>query len=104
MRLDRSADQELLHETTAAFLDATMSVQVVRELRADPAGFERHYWRQAAELGWTSLLVDETHGGGSISGEGLVDLTLVAHEIGRHAAAGPLVATNVVAAALSDGG
>ena len=33
---------------------------------------------------------------------GLVDLTLVAHEFGRHAAPGPLAATNVVAAALSD--
>ena len=60
------------------------------------------YWRQGAELGWTSLLVAEAHGGGSISGDGLVDLTLVADEFGRHAAPGPLVPTNVVAAALSE--
>ena len=40
-------------------------------------------------------------GGGTISGDGLVDLSLVAHEFGHHAAPGPLVATNVVAAALS---
>jgi alkylation response protein AidB-like acyl-CoA dehydrogenase len=104
MRFDRSPDQELLRETTAAFLDAMAPVAAVRARRDDPAGFDRDYWRQAAELGWTSLLVDEAHGGGSISGEGLVDLTLVAHEVGRHAAPGPLVTTNVVAAALSDAG
>jgi alkylation response protein AidB-like acyl-CoA dehydrogenase len=33
----------------------------------------------------------------------LVDLTLIAHEFGRHAAPGPLLPTNVVAAALSTG-
>src|ERR1700722_14272796 len=43
-------------------------------------------------------------GGGSISGAGLVDLSLVAYEFGRHAAPGPLVTTNVVAAALSSHG
>ncbi len=46
--------------------------------------------------------MDESHGGGSISGDGLVDLTLVAHEFGAHAAPGPLTPTNVVAATLSD--
>ena len=62
-----------------------------------PAGFDPAYWRRGAELGWTSLLVGEDHGGGTISGAGLVDLSLVAYEFGRHAAPGPLVATNVVA-------
>ena len=62
------------------------------------------YWRKGADLGWTSLLVDEQHGGGTISGSGLADLTLVAYEFGRRAAPGPLVATNVVAGALSAAG
>jgi alkylation response protein AidB-like acyl-CoA dehydrogenase len=100
MRLDRSSDQEFFRETTARFLDDVMPVGAVRARRGDPAGFDAPYWRQGAELGWTSLLVDEAHGGGSISGAGLVDLTLVAHELGAHAAPGPLVATNVVAHAL----
>ena len=60
------------------------------------------YWARGAELGWTSLLVDEAHGGGSISDAGLVDLTLVADAFGRRAAPGPLIPTNVVAATLSD--
>jgi alkylation response protein AidB-like acyl-CoA dehydrogenase len=101
MRLDLSSDQEFFRQTTARFLDDVMPVGAVRARRDDPVGFDTAYWRQAAELGWTSLLVDEAHGGGSISGAGLVDLTLVAHELGAHAAPGPLVGTNVVAAALS---
>ena len=47
--------------------------------------------------------MSEEAGGGSISGAGVIDLTLVAHEVGRHAAPGPLLATNVVASALSAG-
>ena len=70
-------------------------------LRDDPAGFAPGYWRQGAELGWTSLLVSEEDGGGSISGGGVLDLALVAHQFGRYAAPGPLLATNVVAAAIS---
>ena len=101
VRLTLSSDQEFFHETTARFLDESVPPSRVRELRNDPAGFDRGYWKQGAELGWTSLLVDEAHGGGTISGEGLVDLGLIAYEFGRHAAPGPLVSCNVVAAALS---
>lgn len=101
MLLQLSSDQEFFRETTARFLTELVPVAEIRRLRDDPAGFAPDYWRRGAELGWTSLLVGEDHGGGSISGEGLVDLTVVAHEFGRHAAPGPLVATNVVAAALS---
>jgi alkylation response protein AidB-like acyl-CoA dehydrogenase len=95
-------DQEFFRATTARFLDEFAPADELRRLRRDPDGFDRDYWHRGAELGWTSLLVAEPHGGGSISGHGAVDLTLVAHEFGRHAAPGPLLATNVVAGALSD--
>ncbi len=48
--------------------------------------------------------MDEAHGGGTISGAGLVDLSFVAYQFGHHAAPGPLLATNVVAAALGGPG
>jgi alkylation response protein AidB-like acyl-CoA dehydrogenase len=104
MLLQLSQDQEFFRETTAKFLTELVPVGELRRLRDDPVGFDADYWRRGAELGWTSLLVSEHHGGGSISGDGLVDLTLVAHEFGAHAAPGPLVATNVVAGALSAAG
>lgn len=101
MRFDLDGGQVVFRETTAKFLDEFAPPTEVRRLRHDPAGFDRQYWRRGAELGWTSLLVGEDAGGGSISGRGLVDLTLVAHEFGVHAAPGPLLPTNVVASALA---
>jgi alkylation response protein AidB-like acyl-CoA dehydrogenase len=96
-----TSDQELLRDTTARFLGASVPLARLRKDRADPAGFDPAYWRCGAELGWTMLLVDEAEGGGSVSGRGAVDLALIAYEFGRHAAPGPLVDCNVVASALS---
>lgn len=104
MLLQLTSDQELLRETTARFLDETIPPAELRRLRDDPAGFTAAWWKRGAELGWTSLLVSGEHGGGSISGRGLVDLSLIAHEFGRRAAPGPLVAASVVAGALSAAG
>jgi alkylation response protein AidB-like acyl-CoA dehydrogenase len=101
MLVELTPEQEFFRATTARFLEDRMPFDELRRRREDPAGFDVEFWRQGADLGWTSLLVDEAHGGGSISGKGTVDLTLIAHEFGRHAAPGPLVGTNVVAAALS---
>jgi alkylation response protein AidB-like acyl-CoA dehydrogenase len=101
MLIALSADQEFLKETTGRFLLDQVPPAELRRLRGDPAGFEADYWRRGAELGWTSLLVAEAHGGGTISGAGLVDLSLLAYEFGQHAAPGPLMPANVVAGALS---
>ena len=104
MLINPTEEQEFFRATTERFLLEHAPPDAVRHLRDDADGFDRAYWRRGAELGWTSLLVDEAHGGGSISGAGLVDLSLVAYEFGHHAAPGPLTATNVVASALSNHG
>jgi alkylation response protein AidB-like acyl-CoA dehydrogenase len=104
MKLTLSEDQLFFRETTQRFLDDQASVAELRRRRDDAVGFDADYWRRGAELGWTSFLVREEDGGGSISGDGLVDLSIVAHEIGAHAAPGPLVPVNVVAGALSRAG
>lgn len=102
MLLQVGTDQRFFQETTARFLDERVPTAELRRLRDDPLGYDPGYWRQGAELGWTSLLVAEEHGGGRLSDHGLVDLAMLAYEFGRHAAPGPLMATNVVAAALSE--
>jgi alkylation response protein AidB-like acyl-CoA dehydrogenase len=104
MELELTDDQELFTQTTAKFLDGEASPTELRTLRHDPTGFSPAYWRHGAELGWTSLLVSEEDGGGSISGSGAKDLALVSHQFGRFAAPGPLQPANVVAAALSKRG
>ena len=100
MLLGLTDDQEFFRETTARFLGEHATPAELRRLRDEPAGFEEKYWRGGADLGWTSLLVDEAHGGGTISGDGLRDLAVIAYEFGRHAAPGPLITTNIVASAL----
>src|SRR5438552_2666889 len=104
MRADLTAEQELFRQTSRSFLERETPLTKVRELADDPSGFDRDWWRRAAELGWTSLLIPEEHGGGSSSGEGLLDLVIVAEEIGRRVAPGPFVPTNVVATAVAESG
>ena len=100
MLLELTEDQQSLRETTARYLSNTVPVGQLRKLRDHALGYEEDYWRQGAELGWTSLLVPEERGGGNVSGRALVDATLLAHEFGRHAAPGPFVSCNLAAAAL----
>ena len=104
MELALSDDQEFFRDTTRKFLGSECPLPQVRALRADPAGFEREYWRQGAELGWMSLLVPEEFGGGSVSENGLADLALVADAFGANVAPGPLLPCNLVAAALARSG
>ena len=104
MEVTLSDDQEFFRDTTRKFLESECPIVKVRELAASDDGFERDYWRQGAELGWVSLLVPEDLGGGSISGSGVVDLTLVADAFGSHVSPGPLLPANVVAAALARSG
>jgi alkylation response protein AidB-like acyl-CoA dehydrogenase len=104
MLLGLTDDQGFFRETTARFLAEHAPADTLRAARDDPDGFDPAYWRSGAELGWTSLLVGEDHGGGTISGSGLSDVCLVAYEFGRHAAPGPLMTTNLVASALSEAG
>jgi alkylation response protein AidB-like acyl-CoA dehydrogenase len=102
--LDLSEDQELLRETTSKFLTTHWPTSAVRALIADPAGVDRELWQRGAELGWTSMLVPEEHGGGTISGEGIKDLAIVAEELGRRLTPGPTLPTNLVAYAIARSG
>jgi alkylation response protein AidB-like acyl-CoA dehydrogenase len=104
VELELSDDQAFFLETTRKFLAAECSLTAVRALEHDPAGYDRSVWRRGAELGWTSLLVPEADGGGSFSEHGLLDLVLVAEEMGRLVSPGPLVPVNVVADALARAG
>jgi alkylation response protein AidB-like acyl-CoA dehydrogenase len=102
--LGLSEDQEFFRETTRKFLESEIPLAAVRRLSDHPAGFDRKWWRRGAQLGWTSMLVPEEYEGGSLAGEGLLDLVIVAEEMGRLVSPGPLLSTNVVAAALADRG
>ncbi len=97
-----SPEKILFASTTQAFLHKEASLSRVRELHAAGISFDRDWWRRAAQLGWTSLLVPEELGGGSITGSGFTDLAMVAQQIGATVAPGPLYPVSTVLAGLSD--
>jgi alkylation response protein AidB-like acyl-CoA dehydrogenase len=103
MRFDASDEQQQLQTTTRRFLEDSAPLTAVRLLaEKSPAGFDRDWWRRAADLGWTSFLVPENLGGSSTGGAGLGDLAIVAEERGRLVSPGPLVPTTVAAWTLAE--
>jgi alkylation response protein AidB-like acyl-CoA dehydrogenase len=97
-----SPEKILFASTTQAFLQKEAPLRRVRELHAAGESFDPAWWRRAAELGWTALLVPEELGGGSVSGSGVEDLAMVAEQLGKTVAPGPLYPVSVVLAALAD--
>lgn len=95
-----SPERILFASTAQAFLEKEASLTHVRDLHARDVGFESDWWQRAAELGWASLLVPEELGGGSVSGDGVADLALVAEQTGHTVAPGPLHPVSVVLAGL----
>lgn len=80
----------LFASTTQSFLEKEAPLSRIREMHEAGTSFDPAWWRRAAELGWTSLLVPEELGGGNVSGDGVTDLALVAEIAGRTVAPGPL--------------
>ncbi len=95
-----SPERLLFASTTQSFLEKEASLGRLRELHEAGISFEPDWWRRAAELGWASLLVPEELGGGSVSGDGVADLALVAELAGKTVAPGPLHPISTVLAGL----
>jgi len=94
MELELDADQEQLRDGVRTVLAAECSPAAVRELvEARVAGKDaqpEHLWAHMVDLGWPALTVPEVHGG---LGLGAVELAVVAEELGRALAPGPLFPT-----------
>jgi alkylation response protein AidB-like acyl-CoA dehydrogenase len=89
------------------FLDTTRQLLTepgvdVRKLHASGDVLDRTWWKRAAEVGWTALAAPEAFGGGSITGNAVLDLAALARELGRHAAPGPLFPVATVLAGLPE--
>ncbi|MFG1935121.1 acyl-CoA dehydrogenase family protein [Mycobacterium sp. NPDC048908] len=97
---DANPERLLFASTTESFLQKEASLSRLRDLYAAGISFDADWWRRAAELGWTSLLVGEELGGGSVSGNGVADLALVAELAGRTVCPGPLHPVSTVLAGL----
>ncbi|MGB9305957.1 MAG: acyl-CoA dehydrogenase family protein [Mycobacterium sp.] len=95
-----SPEKILFTSTTQAFLQKEAPLSRLRELHAEGVSFDPAWWQRAAALGWTGLLVPEELGGGSVSGDGVADLAMVAELLGKTVAPGPLYPVSIVLAGL----
>ena len=104
MDFDFNEEQELLRKSTRRLLETESPLARVRARSDDGRSFDAVVWERGAGLGWFGFLVPETLGGGSLGGQGLVDLVVVTEEFGRLLQPGPLVSQSVVARALAENG
>lgn len=90
-----SAEQEALRDSVRAFLADRAPREYVRRMAEhDEVGVTPEVWRAVVDLGWTGVLVPIAAGG---LGLGLVDMVVVAEEMGRALFPGPFFSSAVLA-------
>ncbi|MGH2795093.1 MAG: acyl-CoA dehydrogenase family protein [Actinomycetota bacterium] len=104
MDLGFNEQQAMLRDTTRRFLENELPVTKARETFEKAGAFDRDLWRRGAEIGWCASAIPDELGGGSVSGQGLIDLVAIAEEMGRFVFPGPFLGTNVVASAIAEFG
>ena len=92
-----SDGQQLLVNTARDFLRRKCSPGAMAKIVASERGFSPDLWKEISVLGWPGLLVPPEYGG---SGGGLIDVCLLAEELGRACFPGPYVTSAVVATSL----
>jgi alkylation response protein AidB-like acyl-CoA dehydrogenase len=100
VELELSTDQKLFQASTRSLLEKDHSLDRLRRLELGESPWDRDSWQRGVELGWAATIVPEELGGGSVSGDGVRDLTLLAEEMGAAVAPGPFLPVNVVLAGL----
>jgi alkylation response protein AidB-like acyl-CoA dehydrogenase len=89
-----SEEQELLQQSARDFLARECPPTFVRQVTGSGDGFSRALHEKMAGLGWTGLVVPATFGG---LGLRMLDLAVLAEEMGRAVVPGPFFSTSVLA-------
>ena len=90
----------MLRDVSRSMLAAHCPATLVRSLADDERELDEKLWQRGVDLDWPGLAVPEGAGG---AGQGLVELCLVAEELGRSVAPGPVIETALAARALAGG-
>jgi alkylation response protein AidB-like acyl-CoA dehydrogenase len=73
-------EQEALRKSAREFLTDRSTTALVRKLMDDKTGFDDGLWKEMASLGWMGTAIPEEDGG---LGLGLIELGVLAEEMGR---------------------
>ena len=87
-------EQLALQDVARAALERRCPPEVLRQLAEDPIGITPSLWDTLVEAGWTGLLVPDTSGG---AGAGLLEMCIVAEQMGRIPLPGPFFSSAVAA-------
>ncbi|MFI1927931.1 acyl-CoA dehydrogenase family protein [Streptomyces sp. NPDC020377] len=98
MNFELSEEQDMLRGTSRDLLSDRAPIAHVRAWTDRDEDVDPEVWRLTADLGWPGLGLPEEYGG---AGQGLVELALVAEEIGRALGRGPFAPTAIVGRALA---
>lgn len=101
MDFDLSKPQKLLKETAREFLARECKPERVRALMETDTAHDDKLWASIADQGWTGLSIAEENGG---LGLGLVEMAVVAEEMGRACLPGPFISTLTASALIERAG
>ena len=87
-----SSEQVALQDSINRYLDRHVPLEQVRAFSA--GGDHREIWQGLVELGVTSILIPEDHGGVGLK---VLDAALIAQCLGAHAAPAPFIGSAVIA-------
>jgi alkylation response protein AidB-like acyl-CoA dehydrogenase len=100
MRFTLSEDQNEIKRTARDLLASRAGTAALRE-HAEAGRYDDTLWAELCELGWPGIAVGEEHGG---QGLGLVELCVLAEELGYACAAVPFLGSALAALALEQAG
>src|ERR1700733_11576190 len=87
-------EQLALQDVARAALERECDPEMVRTLVDEPTAMTPALWSTLVELGWTGLLVPTEFGG---AGTGLLEMTIVAEQMGRRPLPGPFFSSAIAA-------
>lgn len=90
MDLTLDDDQRLLADSARQLFARTYTTAAARAAEGQPDGFSADLWEQVCELGWPGIALPEAWGG---AGYGVLELAILAEELGRGAASLPLLSS-----------